>query len=208
MKDKTPEEAWSDTKPSVSYFRVFGCVCHVHVPDCKRKKLDGKSVKCVFLGVSEESKAYRLYEPVSQKIIISRDIVFEEDIFWEWNADHEKAPIVDSSGDGTQKEVNIETPPIAPAADGGNALNEPNLLSPGNNDSPGPNEAAHEPRCQRNRRPPIWMQDYDSGGSLSDDENLVNLMVSAADPLSFEEAVKDSKWRRAMDIEIQAIEKE
>ena len=79
VKNKTPEEAWSGFKPLVAYFRVFGCVSHVHIPDCKRTKLDDKSVRCVFLGVSEESKAYRLYDPISQKIIISRDVVFEED---------------------------------------------------------------------------------------------------------------------------------
>jgi hypothetical protein len=48
------------------------------VPDAQRKKLDVKSIKCVFLGVSEESKAYRLYNPVTKKIIISRDVIFVE----------------------------------------------------------------------------------------------------------------------------------
>ncbi|GKE35563.1 retrovirus-related pol polyprotein from transposon TNT 1-94, partial [Tanacetum coccineum] len=46
LKDKTPEEAWSGIKPSVKYFRVFGCIGHVHVPDAKRIKLDSKSLKC------------------------------------------------------------------------------------------------------------------------------------------------------------------
>lgn len=53
---------------------------HVHVPDVRRRKLDAKSIACVLLGVSEESKAYRLYDPVARKIVVSRDIVFEEDI--------------------------------------------------------------------------------------------------------------------------------
>ncbi|CAN1750023.1 Retrovirus-related Pol polyprotein from transposon TNT 1-94, partial [Linum perenne] len=30
-------------------------------------------------GVSEESKAWRLYDPISKRIIISRDVVFEEE---------------------------------------------------------------------------------------------------------------------------------
>ena len=65
VKNKTSEEAWSGVKPSVEHFRVFGCISHVHVPDSKRTKLDDKSLSCVLLGVSEESKAYRLYDPVS-----------------------------------------------------------------------------------------------------------------------------------------------
>ncbi|MCI00966.1 retrovirus-related pol polyprotein from transposon tnt 1-94, partial [Trifolium medium] len=44
VKDITPEEAWSDLKPSVSYFKVFGCLAYVHVPDAQRKKLDPKSI--------------------------------------------------------------------------------------------------------------------------------------------------------------------
>lgn len=71
-----PKEAWSGSKPSVEHFRVFGCLAHVHVPDNKRIKLDDKSMKCILLGVNKESKAYRLFDPVSKKIVISRDVIF------------------------------------------------------------------------------------------------------------------------------------
>jgi hypothetical protein len=81
-KNLTPEEAWSGMKPSVKHFRVFGCIAHVHIPDVHRKKLDNKCTRCVLLGVSEDSKAYKLYNPVDEKIIISRDVVFEEDKEW------------------------------------------------------------------------------------------------------------------------------
>lgn len=83
VKNKTSEEAWSGVKPSIEYFRVFGCISHVHVPNSRRKKLDDESLACVMLGVSEESKAYRLYDPVSQRILISRDVIFEENKSWE-----------------------------------------------------------------------------------------------------------------------------
>jgi transposase InsO family protein len=79
VENQTPEEAWSGSRPSVEYFRVFGCVVHVHVPDVKRQKLDAKSVACVFLGVSEKSKAFRLYDLAARKIVVSRDVMFEED---------------------------------------------------------------------------------------------------------------------------------
>ncbi|PNX73907.1 retrotransposon-related protein [Trifolium pratense] len=80
VKDITPEEAWSGVKPSVHHFRIFGCIV-----DSQRTKLDSKSVKCVLLGLSEESKAYKLYDPEKKKIIISRDVVFEENKGWNWN---------------------------------------------------------------------------------------------------------------------------
>ena len=89
VKNKTLEEAWSGFKPSVDHFRVFGCISHVHFPDCKRTKLDDKSVNCVLLRISEESNAYRLYDPISQKIMVSRDVVFDEDNSWNWDKGHE-----------------------------------------------------------------------------------------------------------------------
>ena len=79
MKDVTLKEAWSGEKPSVEHFRVFGCIGHVHIPDAKRTKLEDKSVNYVLLGVNDESKGYRLYYPVAKKIIVSRDVVFDED---------------------------------------------------------------------------------------------------------------------------------
>jgi hypothetical protein len=45
----------------------------------KEKKLDDRSVRCMLLGISEESKAYKLYDPDKKKIIVSRDVVFDED---------------------------------------------------------------------------------------------------------------------------------
>lgn len=82
IKDVTHEEAWSDIKLHVDHFHVFKCVAHVHVLDSHKKKLDNKSFKCVLLGISEESKAYRLYDPVSKKIVTSRDVVCVENEKW------------------------------------------------------------------------------------------------------------------------------
>ena len=39
LKDKTPVEAWSGIKPSVSHFKIFGCICYADVPAEKRKKI-------------------------------------------------------------------------------------------------------------------------------------------------------------------------
>ena len=78
----TPEEAWSGWRPKVDHFKKFGCIAYAHIPDQKRTKLDDKGEKCVFLGVSDQSKAYKLYNPCTKKIIISLDVVFDEENFW------------------------------------------------------------------------------------------------------------------------------
>jgi len=54
--------------------RVFECVVYAHVPDELRKKLDSKGEKCIFVGYSDESKAYKFYSPSTKKVIMSRDV--------------------------------------------------------------------------------------------------------------------------------------
>ncbi|GJT34938.1 retrovirus-related pol polyprotein from transposon TNT 1-94 [Tanacetum coccineum] len=51
----------------------------------ERHKLDGKSQKHVFIGYCMQSKAYRLYEPISKKVVISQNVVFDEDASWNWD---------------------------------------------------------------------------------------------------------------------------
>lgn len=82
-----PEEAWSGRKHNVSHMRVFGCVAYAHVPDELRRKLDNKGEKCIFVGYSDESKAYKLYNPISKKVIINRDVQFIEDEAWDGTLD-------------------------------------------------------------------------------------------------------------------------
>lgn len=78
MKHVTPEEMWSGTKPDLSELRVFGCKAMSHIPKHKRKKLGSKSTECIMVGYSEQSKAYRLYNPTTKKVFVSRDVVFIE----------------------------------------------------------------------------------------------------------------------------------
>ena len=81
----TPQEAWSGKKPSVSHLCIFGSIAYFYVHDEKRVKLDNKSEKLVFIGYASRSKGYKLYNPINGKVIISRDVVFDEDYSWEWD---------------------------------------------------------------------------------------------------------------------------
>ncbi|KAA0032987.1 copia protein [Cucumis melo var. makuwa] len=77
--NKTPQQAWTGRKPSIGHLRVFGCMAYAHIPDQKRSKLDDKSEKYVFVGYDASSKGYKLYNPVTKKTIVSRDLVFDEE---------------------------------------------------------------------------------------------------------------------------------
>jgi hypothetical protein len=80
LKNITPEEAWNKIKPDVSHFCVFGSVAWAHIPDEKRKALQPKSEKCIFVGYSEDVKGYKLLQPHCNEIIIRRDVKFDENI--------------------------------------------------------------------------------------------------------------------------------
>jgi hypothetical protein len=82
LKLKVPQEAWSGTKLNVVHLRTFGCIAYAHRPFVLRKKIDDKSEKCIFTRYSETSKAYRIYNPITKKLILSRDVKFMENQLW------------------------------------------------------------------------------------------------------------------------------
>ena len=73
LKGKTPFEAWYGRKPSVSFLWTFGCIGHVRKTKPILTKLEDRSTPMVFLGYAEGTKAYRLYDPRGDKVLVSRD---------------------------------------------------------------------------------------------------------------------------------------
>ena len=43
----------------------------------------------MLLGVSEELKGYRLFDPVAKRVVVSRDVIFEEEKQWDWDVSYE-----------------------------------------------------------------------------------------------------------------------
>ena len=40
--------------------------------------MDSKSEKCIFIGYKDGLKGYKLWNPVTRKVVYSRDVVFRE----------------------------------------------------------------------------------------------------------------------------------
>jgi hypothetical protein len=78
---KTPFELWHGRKPDYSILRVFGCRAYAHIGRDKRKSLESKTLPCLFLGYPEDYKGWKLYDPRAQRIVISRDIIWNEEEF-------------------------------------------------------------------------------------------------------------------------------
>jgi len=59
---------------------VFGSEVWVHIPNEKRKELQAKSEKCIFIGYFEDVKGYKLLQPNFNEVIIIIDVKFDESL--------------------------------------------------------------------------------------------------------------------------------
>ena len=78
---RTPYFALYGTQPSYTHLRVFGCACYPNLSSTAPHKLSPRSSLCVFLGYSSDHKGYRCLDLHSNRIIISRHVVFDETVF-------------------------------------------------------------------------------------------------------------------------------
>jgi hypothetical protein len=53
-------------------------VAYAKILDAKRTKLDDKSEKCIFVRYGDRRMGYKLYNPITRKVIMSRDVIFED----------------------------------------------------------------------------------------------------------------------------------
>ena len=76
LQGRTPFEAWHNRKPKVHNRRTFGCIAYVKTVGPGISKLSDRSTKMVFVGYETGTKGYRVYDPVTKKLQISRDVIF------------------------------------------------------------------------------------------------------------------------------------
>ncbi|GKA24416.1 retrovirus-related pol polyprotein from transposon TNT 1-94 [Tanacetum coccineum] len=75
---KTPYEILRGRKPTLDYFRVFGSKCFILNTKDYLTKFDPKSYEGVFLGYSQNSKAYIILNKHTRKIEESLNVTFDE----------------------------------------------------------------------------------------------------------------------------------
>ncbi|GJY63884.1 retrovirus-related pol polyprotein from transposon TNT 1-94 [Tanacetum coccineum] len=76
--EKTPYEILRGRKPTLDYFRVFGSKCFILNTKDYLTKFDPKSYEGVFLGYSQNSKAYIILNKHTRKIEESLNVTFDE----------------------------------------------------------------------------------------------------------------------------------
>jgi adenylate kinase family enzyme len=92
IKNKTLYEMWYGHIPLVRHLKVFDSTCYALIPKEKRSNLDARCRKCIFLGYSNTTKGYHIYDEINKKLIISKDMIFLEsskkDKIFEMQLDH------------------------------------------------------------------------------------------------------------------------
>ncbi|KAK1417486.1 hypothetical protein QVD17_26615 [Tagetes erecta] len=219
--DQTPLEAWSGMKPTVSRFKIFGCIAYGMVPSQTRRKLDNKSEKNIFIGYSSQSYGYRLYNPETKTITTKKDVEFFEDAKWVWNCDKEEPtkeyvfidPFIFQSNTNPHElptSSNQSTPMPSPQTihtnpsldnDSSHETSPSPINSQIHNNQPGPSK--------RTIKPPSWLKDYYFGDSSGNEEetSTCQFALTITDPISYDQAAQTKEWKEAMLAELQAIER-
>nr|ABA95820.1 retrotransposon protein, putative, unclassified [Oryza sativa Japonica Group] len=205
--NRTPFEAWYGKKPVIGHMRVFGCICYAQVPAQKRVKFDNKSDRCIFVGYADGIKGYRLYNLEKKKIIIIRDVIFDESATWNWKSpEASSTPLLPTTTitlgqphmHGTH-EVEDHTPSPQPSS--------PMSSSSASSDSsPSSEEQISTPESAPRRvRSMVELLESTSQQRGSEQHEFCN--YSVVEPQSFQEAEKHDNWIKAMEDEIHMIEK-
>ncbi|KAE8679378.1 hypothetical protein F3Y22_tig00111402pilonHSYRG01323 [Hibiscus syriacus] len=203
------EKLWN-IKPTVSYFRVFGCVCYVFVPDHLWSKFDKKAVRCIFVGYDSQRKGWKCCDPISGRCYTSRNVVFDEASSW-WSSEKEVLPDSREFGDKLQQkmgehDVQLQTSSDESEDPNGDDVEQRVTQNPWQtgvyqqpNEEDGPSETEESiPQSQLRRSTRIRRPNPKYANAA--------IIEEATEPETFEEASKSSQWMTAMKEEIDALQ--
>lgn len=194
--NETPYEAWRGRKPRVSHLRIFGCIAYALVNS--HHKLDEKSKKCIFVGYCTQSKAYRLYNPLSGKIIVSRNVVFNEDAKWDWTKfiKSDQAPVIENeAADFCEPTDSSPSNDVADFSSSNSASSNSSSPASTKSSSPISTSSSSTETSPRKMR------------SLKEIYETCSFALNVSDPIFYKEAATMEEWKIAMNEEMASIQK-
>ncbi len=193
----TPYQKWYGHKPNLEHLRVFGCTAYAHVPDGQRQKLDKKAKKFRFVGYSIQSKGYRLLDEDTKRILVRRDVVFNESNFGEKLLLNDEGS-VESLEISCEQSKNAETVPNHGQEHASqDQINQEQF------------EERTIRRSERHRCPPVryGCDEYVDLAAESEVHHVAYLS-QVSEPTSLKEALQSKnarEWKQAADIEYNAL---
>ncbi|GAA0149006.1 transmembrane signal receptor [Lithospermum erythrorhizon] len=157
---QTPYEKLHNKIPDIHHLRTFGCLCFATVCSPSSDKFAHRSYKGIFIGYSSVHKEYKVYNPITHKINMSRDVTFHENIF-PYKAtptDSIQTPTPVIFPDSPSKIIPDLVPVVSPPVDIQNAP-LPGTTSH-NSESNLPDSPVIMRQSNRTRNKPGWLKDF------------------------------------------------
>ena len=190
----SPFERLHGKPPPYSYLKPFGCTCFVLLPSHERTKLQPRARLCCFLGYGLEHKGYRCWDPISNRLRISRHVVFWEHTTFsslsKFSDTHTVSPSFFTepsvelfpSDDADLSEVQLQVPSFTPqdSAPAVDPVTEASIATR---------------RSTRVRETPSHLRDY----------HCFSAFTSLYEPSTYKEASTNPLWQQAMSEELQAL---
>ncbi|CAL8119010.1 unnamed protein product [Prunus armeniaca] len=85
----TPYEIWKGKKPNIKHLWTFGSKCYIHKDMESHGKFDVRGDVGIFLGYSMNSKAYRVFNSRTKKIMESANVVINDSSILQVETSHE-----------------------------------------------------------------------------------------------------------------------
>ena len=108
----TPFELWFKTKPIVSHYKTFGTMAYIFIDKSLRTKFQSKETQVIFVGYSATSKGWRFWNPLTDRVSESSDVIFDEATGYSPSFFPSKHPL--SVSIPTHLPVNTPLPPHQP----------------------------------------------------------------------------------------------
>lgn len=77
----TPYQLLLGITPNYGKLRVSGCCCYPNISATAQHKLDCRSTPCIFIGYPADHRGYRCYDATTRRVITSRHVTFDEQVF-------------------------------------------------------------------------------------------------------------------------------
>jgi hypothetical protein len=106
---QSPYEKLFNTSPDYLFLKTFGCSCWPNLRPYNTHKLQPCSTQCVFLGYSLIHKGYKCLHLPSNRLYISRDVVFDETTFPFHKYSSSSPPILSKSSPTHQTRAMIQS---------------------------------------------------------------------------------------------------
>jgi hypothetical protein len=202
--NKTPYEIWRGKKPTVKYFKTFGSKCYILGDRENLGKFDTKSDEGIFLGYSINSRAYWVFNKITETMMESINVIVDDEG-------------VQRSISGEEKQNGLAAPADIIEPSSKKSLDESSPTTSGptpitSEDEDIPANPPRQSRVRHNHPPQQLLGNLDEGHRLRSrviqPANEVANQVSSScyltqiEPKKVDEALQDEGWVSAMHDEL------